>query len=137
MTTAFDDIVALRLRFQSVWNATFSGVPYIFDNEPQIDGHEGTWARFSVQPGEQKRRPGVALRTYDQRGWAYLQVFMPEDEADRDGWAMAEEIGNAFRDWHSEDWRVRTEAPAYKSIDREGEPYTILVTIKYKAEHRI
>lgn len=136
MTSNLDDLTAIRLRFQEIWGAAYPDVPYVFDNEPPVEEPDGPWVRLSVQPGVQRRRPGVAITTYEQLGRAYLQVFIPDNEGDHDGWAMAEAVGDGFRDWRSEDWTLWVQAPTYSTAQQEGEPFMILVSVPYRSEHR-
>lgn len=144
MATNLDDLEIIRTRFLTQWNAA---VPVVLDNEPAIDEPNGkVWARFSVLPGAE-RRASIARNTYEQLGRVYLQVFIPDGEADKDGWALAEAFAATFRDWKSPDWRIRFDTPEYRTSKEAGDkdfklsakgsapPFMILVTIPYTAQH--
>jgi hypothetical protein len=136
VSSNLDDLTVIRSRFQSIWSAAYPDVPYVFDNEPPVDEPGGPWVRLSVQPGVQRRRgrnsQGI---TYDQLGRVYLQVFVPDDEGDHDGWTMAEFVGHGLCDWRSHDWSLWIQSPTYSTSSQDGEPFMILVDLPYRSEH--
>lgn len=131
MASNLDDLTTIRARFLDHWDAS---IPVVFDNEKPITEPVTTWARLSVVPGKERRR-SIAMRTYEQLGRIYLQLFVPDGEEDGDGWQLAESFAATFRDWLSDDYRIRCDVPEFRTENTDGEPYMILVSIPYTAQH--
>lgn len=134
MATNLDDLLAIRTRFVETWTAAHPTVPFIFDNEPATDQPEGIWARLSIAPGHSKTRPLNPPR-YVQYGRVYLQVFVPEGEADAEGYRIAETFAQAFRNWRNTSPRIYCEQPEFRPSQSDGESFMILVTVPYSSEH--
>lgn len=133
MATNTDDIDAIRTHFLSIWDE--AAYPVVLDNEPPIDEPHGQiWARLSVNPGAERRR-SIYSQTYEVLGRIYLQIFCPKGSADADGWALANTFSAAFRDWRSDDYRIRFDTPQFSTDDSEDDYYAIIVSLPYTAHH--
>jgi hypothetical protein len=132
VATNLDDIDIIRTHFLNEWD---NAVPVVFDNDPASPKPEGIiWARLSVRPTAETRK-SIASRTYEQKGWVYLQVMVPDGLSDHDGYALTETFKDTFRDWSSPDFRIRFATPDYSTSHFEGEQFTIKVSIPYRAQH--
>lgn len=135
MPTNFDDLIVIRARFADTWEPLNPNVPYVFDDDTPQDQSQGVWARMSINPGAERRR-SIARRTYEQLGRVYLQVFAPKDTVSAELWPVAETFAATFRDWQSDDDRIRFDTPEYRLTSANGdEPAMLLVSIPYTAQH--
>lgn len=131
MATDLDDITVLRTRFLDTWDRS---IPFEFEGQPLEAEPEGqVWARLTVIPGNEDRQSLIS-RTYLQKGRIYLQVMMPIGTGDETGWNAAQLFIDAFRDWHSDDYRVRCYT-SEKRKSSESNYNVITVSIYYEAIH--
>lgn len=135
MATNFDDLGVIRTRFLDAWETLDPAIPYVFDlTRPPVEP-EGIWARVSVMPGSERRR-SIARRTYEQLGRVYLQVFAPVGVFDDELWAVAEHFATTFRDWLSDDGRIRFDTPEFRLTPATGgNDHMLVVSIPYTAQH--
>lgn len=135
MANNLDDLIVIRTHFAETWEPLNLSVPYVFDDGELLDQPQGVWARMSINPGAQRRR-SIARRTYEQLGRVYLQVFAPTGTVSAELWPVAESFAETFRDWLSDDGRVKFDTPEYRLTPaNDKEPTMLLVSIPYTAQH--
>jgi len=131
MATNLDDITVLRTRFLDTWDRS---IPFEFEGQPLAAEPEGqVWVRLEIAPGDEQRQ-SLITQTYLQQGRVNLKVMAPIGQGDGAGWNAAQLFIDAFRDWHSDDYRVR----CYTSQTRkayEGNYIATIVSIYYEAIH--
>jgi hypothetical protein len=129
--TNLDDIVAIRDRFLGTWD---DAIPYVFENDAPTVEPNGIWARFSVSPGDE-RRLTIIPPTWEVKGRVNLQIMIPAGMKLAPAREIEANFVNAFREWSSDDYRIRFDTPEF-SYDESEDNYAILRTsILYRARH--
>lgn len=100
-------------------------------NQPaqQVDETK-PWVRFSIEPGKVIQALSGLDRTYEQHGFAYLQVFAPPGTGTRQAGSIRDQFLASFRSWRSADNRLNVEEITFTAADNK-DAYAITIKARW------
>jgi len=111
-----------------------------FDNQPVTNAAgekiekptDSPWVRFSINfsDSQQVEVAAPSANTHRHLGLAIAQVFIPADESDTDGWAIANFIADQFRGVIASG--VRFQTPTFRVAGRTDNWWQINVICPYR-----
>lgn len=131
--TNHDDITALRLRFLDAWDDL---TPVIIPGADEADDEPSTaYVVLSVMPNDEDRLTIGYQPDYEAKGIVWLDIYSPIADKDEAAWSLADRAASIFRDWRSDDGRIRCETASFRNGADEGKFMRLIVNLAYRARH--